>query len=92
MVSDTWDRIRKFYRRNDVLFACIGLVVFTHIVWWEVQQNKAIVSKQDRVRHLGPFKIPYLDELDYFKNKKIPTQAQARNNKKYYTKCIFYKL
>lgn len=70
MNSNYWNRIKLFYKRNDILFACSGLVVFVHVFWWQVQQNKAFVHKEDRLKHIGPIKIPYLDELEYFKNKK----------------------
>lgn len=74
MISSYWDRAKKFYRRNDSLFWCAGLFVFMHIVWWEVQQNRAFVSREERVRHLGPFNIPYLDELEILRRKRTTIQ------------------
>ena len=65
----SWQRLVRFYKRNDITFACIGLIIFGHIAWWQVQQNRLFVDKKDRVRHLGPISIPYLDESEYIKSK-----------------------
>lgn len=77
----TWERFKRFYRRNDTLFMCSGLIVFGHIVWWEVQQNRTFVNKQERVRHLGPLSIPYLDELQIFRNIRKPIQKDNDSEK-----------
>ena len=60
--SSVWQNLRKFYRRNDIVFWSVGLVVFGHLFWWEVQHNQAFVSKSERKHTLGPVTIPYLDE------------------------------
>lgn len=73
----SWDRFKKFYRRNDIGFSCLGLVIFMHIVWWQVQQNPRVVHQEDRTRHIGPFKIPYIDELLYSRNKKLEKEKIA---------------
>ena len=65
----SWERLVRFFRRNDALFACTSLVIFGHIAWWQVQQNKLFVPKKERTRHIGPFEIPYLDESEYLRNK-----------------------
>lgn len=67
------ERLRRFYHRNDVIFWCSGLVIFSHIVWWQIQQNRAFVSKKDRVHKLGPFEVPYLDETDFYKSRGLRT-------------------
>ncbi len=75
-----WDRIRRFYKRNDTAFWCVGAVVFFHFFWWQVQQNKAFIGVHERRRHLGPLSIPYLDELDIFKKK--PTETTDSSSSK----------
>ena len=74
------ERFRRFYRRNSIGFLSIGLIVFGHIFWWQIQQNKIFVQPQERKRSLGPFKIPYLDELDYFKNKRRQDNESDESN------------
>ncbi len=71
----SWVRFKKFYRRNDIAFWCAGLIIFGHVFWWEIQQNKAFVPKHDRVRKVGPFTVPYLDELEAFKKSPPPPTA-----------------
>lgn len=73
------ERFKRFYRRNDLLFWCTGLIVLSHILWWEIQQNRAFVSKRDRVERIGPFKLPYLDETDFYKRRGL-TSAQNNDN------------
>ena len=63
----SWERFKRFFKRNDIFFACTALLVVTHFAWWQVQQNKAFVDVKDRKRSIGPFTIPYLDETEYFK-------------------------
>jgi hypothetical protein len=77
----SWERFKRFYRRNDTLFMCGGLFVFAHIVWWEIQQNRSFVTSEDRVRKLGPFTIPYLDELYIFKRAKKSIQNIKESEK-----------
>ena len=60
-------RFRNFYKRNEVAFWSVGLFVFAHVFWWQIQQNPALVPVEKRRRYLGPIKIIYLDELDFFK-------------------------
>lgn len=67
--SDSWLRFKRFFKRNEIIFYSIGLLTFSHFVWWEIQQIKSFVPKTDRVNHLGPFRIPYLDEFDFFKKR-----------------------
>lgn len=69
-------RLRRFYQRNDVLFWCAGLVVFSHVVWWQIQQNRAFVSRKDRVHKIGPFEIPYLDETEFYKKRGLVSSSQ----------------
>jgi predicted negative regulator of RcsB-dependent stress response len=33
------ERIRRFYKRNNVLFWCIGLFSFGHLFWWNVSES-----------------------------------------------------
>jgi hypothetical protein len=73
---DWYERFKLFYKRNDISFWSIGLIAVTHFLWWEIQQNKGFVHKEDRVRKLGPFTIPYLDELAIFKRKTIVNSKQ----------------
>lgn len=72
------ERLKRFYRRNNTLFWCAGILAFGHFFWWNVQQNRAFVSKHERREYIGPIKIPYLDELDYFKNRH---KKQEESNK-----------
>jgi hypothetical protein len=65
------ERLRRFYRRNDIIFWCTGLIVSGHIVWWQLQQNRKFVAKKDRLQHLGPFEVPYLDETEFYKKRKL---------------------
>ena len=76
------ERFRRFYRRNDSLFHCLGLVFCMHFVWWEVQQNKKFIPKEQRLEHIGPFKIPYLDDFDFFSKKKEITHSVEENKLK----------
>jgi len=71
-----YERFKLFYKRNDILFWSFGLLGVTHFLWWEIQQNKGFVRKEDRVRKLGPFTIPYLDEFTIFKRKTIVNSKQ----------------
>ena len=64
----SWHRLKQFCKRNDIIFYISGLIIVTHVAWWEIQQNRAFVKPKDRQRHIGPFNIPYLDESESFKN------------------------
>lgn len=69
--NDKFIRVRNFYRRNTVSLLSVGLVVFAHLFWWQIQQNPSLVPPSERKRNIGFIKIPYIDELDYFnKNNK----------------------
>ena len=61
-MSGYWLRLKTFYHRYGIVFWCFGLLGGTHIFWWQIQQNRVFVSPDRRVRKLGPFEIPYLDE------------------------------
>ena len=75
----SWVRARNFYRRNYMIAWCGGLLVFLHAFWWQIQQNRHIVPVHQRVRAIGPFKIPYLDELESSKTEKDnSTQAPSK--------------
>jgi hypothetical protein len=65
--SARWVRARNFYKRNSMAFWSAGLVVFLHVFWWQIQQNPNLVPVHQRKRSVGPFKVYYLDELDFFK-------------------------
>lgn len=67
--SDSWLRLKRFVKRNEIVFYSFGLLGFSHFVWWEIQQIKSFVPKSERVNHLGPFRIPYLDEFEFFKKR-----------------------
>ncbi len=69
-------RARNFYNRNNVIFWCGGLFVFLHVFWWQIQQNPNLVPVEHRKRNIGPFKVYYLDELSFFKNKKEEKTSQ----------------
>ena len=69
-LSARLERIKRFYKRNNTLFNSLGLIICGHIVWWEIQQNKAFIPKEQRIKHIGPITIPYIDELEYFKKDK----------------------
>ena len=73
----SWERFKRFYKRNDIIVWSFGLVVFGHLFWWEIQHNPAFVPKHERKHQLGPVKIPYLDE--YFANKKAPIENNNNN-------------
>jgi hypothetical protein len=75
-----FERAKWFYRRNDSLFIGLGLVIGMHILWWEVQHNKAFIPKDNRLKHIGPFTIPYVDELEIFE--KWKTKKFEENNNK----------
>jgi hypothetical protein len=75
-----YERFKLFYKRNDILFWSLGLIGVTHFLWWEIQQNKGFVRKEERVRKLGPFTIPYLDELTIFKKKINTNSKQQQEN------------
>lgn len=62
-----FERFKRFLKRNDTLFACLGLVICGHIVWWEIQQNRNIIPKESRIKHIGPIQVPYID--DYIEKK-----------------------
>lgn len=74
---NSWLRFKRFVKRNEIVFYSLGLLTFSHFVWWEIQQIKSFVPKSERVNHLGPFRVPYLDELDFFKKKvQEPTEEK----------------
>jgi hypothetical protein len=75
-MSNFWLRTKFFYKRYSIVAWCFGLFGGGHLLWWEIQQSRFLVKAEGRVRHIGPVKIPYLDELDYFKNKKKLDQQQ----------------
>ena len=74
--SSRFQRFKRFYHRNDTVFACIGLVVGMHIVWWQIQQNKNFVPKHERIRKLGPIPVIYLDEI----GKDISPQSSSKSS------------
>jgi hypothetical protein len=80
--SFSWDRFKRFYRRNDTLFYSIGVIVLMHVFWWQIQQNRAYVHPEERRRYLGPFKIIYLDELDFFKRLRQKRIEERSNSDK----------
>ena len=67
--SSYWFRIKRFYRNNGIIFKLGGLFIGGHLFWWQVQQNRVFVPQDRRKHNIGPFKIPYLDELEPGKDK-----------------------
>jgi hypothetical protein len=75
--SSRLQTFKRFYHRNDTAFACIGLVIGMHIVWWQLQQNKRLVPKESRLKHIGPLPVVYLDETEYYQNKRQQAREEA---------------
>ena len=71
----SWERFRRFYKRNDILVWSLGLIVGGHLFWWEIQHNPAFVPKHERKHQLGPVKITYLDE--YFKKPAVENSTDT---------------
>jgi hypothetical protein len=81
-ISYRFQTAKLFFRRNNTAFACVALIFGMHVVWWQVQQNKNLVSRDQRIRHIGPIRVPYLDESDYYQNKlKEARKAEADSSK-----------
>jgi hypothetical protein len=77
-LSSSLQKLKRFYHRNDTAFACIGLVIGMHVVWWQIQQNKKLVPKESRLKHIGPITVPYLDESDYYKSKLQARESESK--------------
>ncbi|CAF0738637.1 unnamed protein product [Brachionus calyciflorus] len=78
--SDRWLTFKRFIKRNEIVFYTFGLLAFSHLVWWEIQQIRSFVPKKERVDHLGPFKIPYLDEFDFIKKRIKKSKDEDNEN------------
>ena len=77
-LSSRFQTFKRFYIRNDSLFACIGLFIGGHIVWWQIQQNKNLVPRDKRLKHIGPFAVPYLDDIQHQKKLKAAEETSDK--------------